>query len=84
MVGNPVNSRARPPAQWPAAPRSTKPCSRPASIPTPAEKDVWGHLPAELRYEIENQNHEEPLSAKKELIDRYYLSVGKGKLVREE
>ncbi len=47
-------------------------------------KDIWGHLPAELRQEIENQTHEEPLSAKVELIDRYYLSVGKGKLVREE
>ena len=47
-------------------------------------KDIWGHLPAELRQEIENQTHEEPLSAKGELIDRYYLSVGKGKLVREE
>jgi hypothetical protein len=47
-------------------------------------KDIWGHLPAELRQEIENQTQEEALSAKKELVDRYYLSVGKGKLVREE
>ena len=27
---------------------------------------------------------EQPLSTKEELIERYYLSVGKGKLVREE
>ncbi len=47
-------------------------------------KDIWGHLPDELRQEIENQSNELPLSAKQELIDRYYLSVGKGKLVREE
>jgi hypothetical protein len=47
-------------------------------------KDIWGHLPPELRQEMENQSHEEPLTLKKELIDRYYLSVGKGKLVREE
>lgn len=47
-------------------------------------KDIWGHLPDELRQEIENQSNELPLSAKQELIDRYYLSVGKGKLIREE
>ncbi len=47
-------------------------------------REQWGHLPAELRQEIDNQTHEEPLSAKADLIDRYYLSVGKGTLVREE
>jgi hypothetical protein len=47
-------------------------------------KNIWGHLPAELRQEIENQTGEEALSAKRELVDRYYLSIAKGKLVREE
>lgn len=47
-------------------------------------KNIWGHLPDELRQEIENQSNELPLSARQELIDRYYLSVGKGKLIREE
>ena len=28
--------------------------------------------------------NEQPLASKEELIERYYLSVGKGKLVREE
>ncbi len=47
-------------------------------------RDIWGHLPAEMREEIENMSNEDPLATKQELIDRYYLSVGKGKLVREE
>jgi hypothetical protein len=47
-------------------------------------KEIWGHLPAELRAEIDNQVNEEPLTSKQDLIERYYLSVGKGKLVREE
>jgi hypothetical protein len=51
---------------------------------TAGGKHEWGHLPAELRQEIDNQMHEDPLTLKKELIERYYLSVGKGKLVREE
>ena len=51
---------------------------------TAGGKDIWGHLPEELRAEIENMINELPLSTKEALIDRYYLSVGKGKLVREE
>ncbi len=51
---------------------------------TASGKDIWGHLPPELRQQIENQMQEEPLSAKLELIERDYLSVGKGKLIREE
>lgn len=47
-------------------------------------KDIWGHLPAELRQEMENVFKEEPLSAKMDLIRRYYLSVAKQKLVRGE
>jgi hypothetical protein len=45
-------------------------------------KDVWGHLPAELRQEMENVFKEDALPSKQELIRRYYLSVAKQKLVR--
>ena len=47
-------------------------------------KDIWGHLPEELRAEIQNLVDEQPLNTKEELIDRYYLSVNKKKLKREE
>ena len=47
-------------------------------------KDIWGHLPAELRQEMENVFKEEPLSAKMDLIRRYYLSVAKQKTIRGE
>jgi len=47
-------------------------------------KEVWGHLPAELRQVMENSFKEAELATKAELISRYFLSVGKGKLVREE
>ncbi|MGP0062359.1 MAG: hypothetical protein ACLQGP_01990 [Isosphaeraceae bacterium] len=62
----------------------SKPLTPTGKHSTAGGKDIWGHLPPELRQEIENQSNEEPLSTKKEMIDRYYLSVGKGKLVREE
>jgi hypothetical protein len=47
-------------------------------------KDIWGHLPAELQQEMESVFKESPLSGKEELIKRYYLSVSKKKLIREE
>jgi hypothetical protein len=47
-------------------------------------KDEWGHLPPELRAEIENSMNELPLSTREELIKRYYTAVAKRKLVREE
>jgi hypothetical protein len=64
------------------------PLSKPAKPTTKHSnaggRDIWGHLPPEMRQEIENQWDELPLTAKRELIDRYYLSVNKGKPVREE
>jgi hypothetical protein len=45
-------------------------------------KDIWGHLPEELRQEMLNVFKEEGLPAQRELIRRYYLSVAKQKLVR--
>ena len=45
-------------------------------------KDIWGHLPEELRQEMANVFKEEGLPAKAELIRRYYLSVAKQKPIR--
>jgi hypothetical protein len=61
-----------------------KPARPPARHSSAGGKDAWGHLPAELRLEIENMFKEMALTSKEELIDRYFFSVGKGKLVREE
>jgi hypothetical protein len=47
-------------------------------------KDIWGHLPPELRQEMENVFKEEALPAREDLIRRYYLSIAKQKLVRGE
>jgi len=63
---------------------ATKPLQPTGKHSTAGGKDIWGHLPPELRQEIENQIHEEALEIKRELIDRYYISINKGKLVREE
>jgi hypothetical protein len=47
-------------------------------------KDEWGHLPEALRLQLDNVAKEEPLSTKVEMIRRYYLSVSKKALSREE
>ncbi len=47
-------------------------------------KDEWGHLPPELRQELENVFKEEALERKADLIRRYYLSLSKKRLSREE
>jgi hypothetical protein len=47
-------------------------------------KDIWGHLPDELRQEMDNVFKEEALPTKQDTIRRYYLSVSKKKLVRGE
>ena len=47
-------------------------------------KDAWGHLPPELRQEIENVSKEDSLPISAELIRRYYLAVSRGKLNRGE
>ncbi len=51
---------------------------------TAGGKGVWGHLPDELRQVMENTFKEAELTSKAELIDKYFLSVNKGTLVREE
>jgi hypothetical protein len=47
-------------------------------------KDEWGHLPPDLKTEMDNISHEKPLPRKQELISRYYLSVAKKSVSREE
>jgi hypothetical protein len=47
-------------------------------------KDEWGHLPAELRQQMVNIFKEEGLPNKAEQIRRYYLSLSKKILTREE
>jgi hypothetical protein len=61
--------------------KPAKPTSRHSNV---GGKDVWGHLPPELRRVMENSFKEIELSSKAELISRYFLSVSKGKLLREE
>jgi hypothetical protein len=48
------------------------------------DKDIWGHLPPELRQEMDNIAKEGMLPTKEELIRRYLLSVAKKSLNREE
>jgi hypothetical protein len=62
----------------------SKPLKPPSKHSNASGKEIWGHLPPEMRQEIENMSNELPLATKEELIERYYLSVGKSKLKREE
>jgi len=72
-----------PGAQAGQAPR-TKP-ERPTSNRSLAGgKDEWGHLPPELRQEMDNVLNEEGLPSQVELIRRYYLSLSKKIVVRGE
>ncbi len=61
-----------------------KPAKPTTDHSTAGSKEVWGHLPAELQQVMENSFKEVDLPTKTELISRYFLSVGKGKLNREE
>ncbi|MGZ3316259.1 MAG: hypothetical protein ACXU95_03060, partial [Isosphaeraceae bacterium] len=74
------------PGQTPGANAAGAPPMKPAKPSdrhAPAGgKDIWGHLPEELRQEMENTFKEEALPKQAELIRRYYLSVAKQKLVR--
>jgi len=76
------------PGDQPGANANGAPLSKPAK-PTDKHaiaggKDAWGHLPPELRQEIDNLFKEDSLPARQELIRRYYLSVSRKKLVRGE
>jgi hypothetical protein len=47
-------------------------------------KHEWGHLPSELRKEMDNVFKEEPLPERIDWISRYYLSVNKKGQSKEE
>jgi hypothetical protein len=64
--------------------QAMKPAKPTSQHSTANGKDVWGHLPDELQQMMVSAFREVELDSKKELIKRYFLSVGKGKLVREE
>ena len=61
-----------------------KPAKPTSQHSTANGKDIWGHLPDELRQVMEATFKEVELDSKRELITRYFLSVAKGKPVREE
>jgi hypothetical protein len=63
---------------------STKPAKPDGKHAVVGGKDVWGHLPDELRQEMDNVAKEAMLETKRELIRLYYLSVSKKSLTREE
>ena len=65
-----------PPASLPEKPK-------PKSV-VALDKNPWGHLPAELRAEMDNVFKEGALPSREDLIKRYYLSVSKKSLSREE
>jgi hypothetical protein len=73
----------QPGAQAQGAP-ATKPAKPTSSHSTASGKAIWGHLPPELREVMDNTMQEMALSSKAELVSRYFLSINKGKLVREE
>jgi hypothetical protein len=60
-----------------------KPAKPTTQHSTAGDKSIWGHLPPELRQVMDNSFKEEALTSKAELISRYFLSVGKGKPVRD-
>jgi hypothetical protein len=48
------------------------------------DKSEWGHLPPEIRQELENASSEDGLPSKEDLIRRYFLSLSKKTISREE
>lgn len=62
----------------------SKPARPPADRVAAGGKDEWGHLPADLRREMENVFKEDSLPIYQDLIRRYYLSVSRGKTNRGE
>lgn len=60
----------------------SKPARPPADRVAAGGKDEWGHLPEDLRREMENVFKEDSLPIYQDLIRRYYLSVSRGKTNR--
>jgi len=63
---------------------ATKPAKPTSQHSTASGKEIWGHLPAELRDVMENSFKEAELGSKAEMISRYFLSISKGKTIREQ
>jgi len=88
MVRQPGQKPGSQPSQTPGANAggapSTKPTKPESKHAFANGKDEWGHLPPELRQEIDNIAREVMLPSKEELIRLYYLSVSKKSLAREE
>jgi hypothetical protein len=61
-----------------------KPAKPTSQHSTSGGQGVWGHLPEELRQVMENSFKEVELGSKSEMISRYFESVGKKMLRREE
>ena len=59
--------------------QAMKPAKPTTQHSTANGKEVWGHLPDELQQMMDSTFKEVELSSKKELIDRYFLSVARGK-----
>jgi hypothetical protein len=87
-VRQPGQQGGQQPGDQPGATAQGAPATKPAKPTTrhsnPGGREVWGHLPPELREVMDNSFKELELSSKAEMISRYFLSINKGKLVREE
>jgi hypothetical protein len=71
---DPGNTGGNAPHQKPKTPESNR---------TPiGGKDVWGHLPPELRQDMENVFTEDFLPRKKDKINRYFLDLTKKSVTR--
>jgi hypothetical protein len=88
MAMQPGQKPGSQPGQQPGAnangPPPTKPARPDGKRAAVNGKDIWGHLPQELRLEMDNVAREGALPSKDELIRLYYLSVSKKSLNREE
>jgi hypothetical protein len=80
----PGNQQGQQPGSNASGPPPTKPAKPDGKHANAFNKDVWGHLPDELRQEMDNVAKEGALPSKDELIRLYYLSVSKKSLNREE
>ncbi|GAC1463372.1 MAG: hypothetical protein NVSMB9_00790 [Isosphaeraceae bacterium] len=63
---------------------STKPQRRKERPSLAGGRESWGHLPPELRQEMENVFKEEALPSREEIIRRYYLSLSKKSILRRK
>lgn len=80
--GNPSGESQQGASGGGVGPMKPKPPANIAGIA--GDKSAWGHLPPELRTELDNIFKEEPLESRRSLIERYYLSVNKKSRVARE